>query len=220
MRIHTVIVSGGNIQEDFALFFLKRNTYDRLIGVDKGLEFLYRHQILPTHIVGDFDSVDTEVISWYREHNTEIEIRTFDPVKDSTDTQIAVELALELGSTEITILGGMGSRLDHTIGNVQTMALAMKAGVPCALLDAQNRVRLIREPLTIKKEEQYGRYVSLLPLTTTVEEVSLKGFKYPLTNHTFTSTESAGLGVSNEIVDREAHITFSQGVLMLIESRD
>lgn len=219
MSIHTVIVSGGNIQEDFALSFLKEQTYQELIGVDNGLSFLYRHQICPTRIVGDFDTIDPQIVDWYREH-TDIEIRAFNPVKDATDTQIAVELALELKSDRITVLGGMGSRLDHTIGNVQTMMLALDAGAECELLDMQNRVRLIREPKVIKRAEQYGNYVSLLPLTTVVDGVNLIGFKYPLTNCTFTSTGSAGFGVSNEIVEEEGRIELSSGVFILIESKD
>ena len=194
--MHTVIVSGGNIQEDFALSFLREQPFQELIAVDRGLELLYSQGICPTRIVGDFDSVEQKVFCWYQEQ-TEIEIRKFDPVKDATDTQIALELALELGSTSITILGGMGSRLDHTLGNVQTMMLAL-----------------------IKKEEQYGSYVSLLPLTSVVEGVNLIGFKYPLTNHTFTSTGSAGFGVSNEIVAKVGRIELSTGVFILIEARD
>ncbi|MCI8418653.1 MAG: thiamine diphosphokinase [Lachnospiraceae bacterium] len=217
--MHTVIVSGGNIQEDFALSFLREQPFQELIAVDRGLELLYSQGICPTRIVGDFDSVEQKVFCWYQEQ-TEIEIRKFDPVKDATDTQIALELALELGSTSITILGGMGSRLDHTLGNVQTMMLALNAGVDCCLLDEKNRVRLIRESMTIKKEEQYGSYVSLLPLTSVVEGVNLIGFKYPLTNHTFTSTGSAGFGVSNEIVAKVGRIELSTGVFILIEARD
>lgn len=217
--MHTVIVSGGNIQEDFALSFLKEVPWDKLIAADRGLEFLWGRGIMPTHIVGDFDSNDPTVLERYR-GCPEIQIRTFNPVKDATDTQIAVELALELGSAKITILGGMGSRLDHTLGNVQTLALALEAGVECELLDEKNRVRLIQTPLTIKREEQYGDYISLLPLTSVVKGVNLIGFKYPLTNHTFTSAGSAGFGVSNEILGEEGRIELSEGIFILIEARD
>lgn len=219
MSGHTIIVSGGSIQEEFALRFLRAAPYEELIGVDNGLAFLYRNQIRPTRIVGDFDTADPGTVAWYKSQK-DIEVHTFNPVKDATDTQIALELALAIGSTSITILGGTGSRLDHTLGNIQTMALALEAGVNCQMLDEKNRIRLIREPVTIKREEQYGEFVSLLPLTTEAKGVSLRGFKYPLTDYTFTSTGSAGLGVSNEITEEEGHIMFTGGVLILIEARD
>ena len=106
------------------------------------------------------------------------------------------------------------------LGNIQSMMLARDAGVDCILLDEYNRIRLISEDTIIKKNQQYGRFVSLIPLTSTVEGVDLIGFKYPLHNHTFTSTGSAGLGVSNEVVEEEAVIHMKSGILVLIESLD
>lgn len=215
----TIIVSGGKIESDFALSFLKTTAFDYLIGVDNGLKFLHDNQILPTHIVGDFDTAKPELVAFYRA-KPKIEIRTFNPVKDSTDTQIAIELALELRSSSIVILGGTGTRLDHVLGNIQSLMLAKKAGAQCLLLDAHNRIRLIGEETILRKEEQFGTYISLLPLTTEVTGVDLIGFKYPLTDHTFTSTGSAGFGVSNEIVEEEARIRMKEGIFVMIESRD
>jgi len=217
--MRTLIVSGGNINQDFALAFYQKEKYDRIIGVDNGLKFLRRAGIKPTHIVGDFDTAAPELVAYYRAM-PEIEIRTFNPVKDSTDTQIAIELALELGSDSIVILGGTGSRLDHVLGNIHSLMLAKKAGVDCEILDEHNRIRLISENTTLKMAEQYGDYVSLIPLTSVVDGVDLIGFKYPLKNHTFTSTGSAGLGVSNEIIEEEAHICLKSGIFILIESGD
>ena len=215
----TVIISGGRIERDFALSFLKNEIFDQIIAVDNGLKFLYENQIRPTWIVGDFDPAAPELVEYYQTQ-TDIPIRRFNPVKDSTDSQIAIELALELGSSEITILGGTGTRLDHVLGNIQSLMLARKKGVSCIILDAYNRIRLMDGVVHLKKSEQYGKYVSLLPLTTEVTGVELRGFKYELTDYTFTSTGSAGLGVSNEITAEVAEIRIKTGIFVLIESRD
>ena len=215
----TVIISGGRIDRDFALSFLKQEAFDQNIAVDNGLKFLYENGIKPTWIVGDFDTAAPELVAYYRTE-TEIPIRQFNPVKDATDSQIAIELALELGSGEITILGGTGTRLDHVLGNIQSLMLAKKKGVSCVILDEYNRIRLVDGTLQLKKEEQYGRYVSLLPLTTEVTGVELTGVKYPLSDYTFTSTGSAGLGVSNEITAETAEIRVKSGIFILIESSD
>ena len=215
----TVIISGGRIERDFALPFLKNEIFDQIIAVDNGLKFLYENQIRPTWIVGDFDTAAPELVEYYQTQ-TDIPIRRFNPVKDSTDSQIAIELALELGSSEITILGGTGTRLDHVLGNIQSLMLARKKGVSCIILDAYNRIRLMDGVVHLKKSEQYGKYVSLLPLTTEVTGVELRGFKYELTDYTFTSTGSAGLGVSNEITAEVAEIRIKTGIFVLIESRD
>ena len=215
----TVIISGGRIERDFALSFLKNEIFDQIIAVDNGLKFLYENQIRPTWIVGDFDTAAQELVEYYQTQ-TDIPIRRFNTVKDSTDSQIAIELALELGSSEITILGGTGTRLDHVLGNIQSLMLARKKGVSCIILDAYNRIRLMDGVVHLKKSEQYGKYVSLLPLTTEVTGVELRGFKYELTDYTFTSTGSAGLGVSNEITAEIAEIRIKTGIFVLIESRD
>ena len=217
--MRTVIISGGRIERDFALSFLENETFEQFIAVDNGLRFCYDNQIKPTWIVGDFDTAAPELVDYYQTQ-TDIPIRRFNPVTDSTDSQIAIELALELGSSEITLLGGTGTRMDHVLGNIQSLMLAKKKGVSCVILDEYNRIQLIDGETRLKKSEQYGKYVSLLPLTTEVTGVDLTGFKFNLTGHTFTSTGSAGLGVSNEIIEDTAEIRVKSGIFVLIESRD
>ena len=217
--MRTVIISGGRIERDLALSFLENETFEQFIAVDNGLRFCYDNQIKPTWIVGDFDTAAPELVEYYQTQ-TDIPIRRFNPVKDSTDSQIAIELALELGSSEITLLGGTGTRMDHVLGNIQSLMLAKKKGVSCVILDEYNRIQLIDGETRLKKSEQYGKYVSLLPLTTEVTGVDLTGFKFNLTGHTFTSTGSAGLGVSNEIIEDTAEIRVKSGIFVLIESRD
>ncbi len=216
--MNTLIISGGNIETDFALNTLK-SSWEHVIGVDGGVAFCYRHGILPTRIVGDFDTLDPEILAWYRER-TGVGIRVYDPVKDATDTQIAVELAMELGSSHITILGGTGTRLDHVLGNIQTLYLPFAKGVDCQILDSHNRVRLIKEKYVLKKEEQHGTYFSLIPLTTDVYGVTLRGAGYPLNGHHFTVCGTGSLGVSNEITEDKVEITMDRGILVLIESKD
>ena len=213
--MRTVIISGGRIERDFALSFLENETFEQFIAVDNGLRFCYDNQIKPTWIVGDFDTAAPELVEYYQTQ-TDIPIRRFNPVKDSTDSQIAIELALDLGSSEITLLGGTGTRMDHVLGNIQSLMLAKKKGVSCVILDEYNRIQLIDGETRLKKSEQYGKYVSLLPLTTEVTGVDLTGFKFNLTGHTFTSTGSAGLGVSNEIIEDTAEIRVKSGIFVLI----
>jgi len=213
-----LIISGGNIEVDFALKILKEK-FDKIIAVDGGAKFCYEYQIFPTFLVGDFDTLEPQILNWYKE-NTKTEIREFQPEKDATDTQIAVELAISLGSTQITILGGTGSRMDHVLGNIQTMYLALQKGIKCQMLDPCNRIQLIQNDCKIRREEQYGDYFSLIPLTTEVSGVTLRGVKYPLDHHCFTVLGSAGFGVSNEIVEEQAEILISDGVLILIEAKE
>lgn len=216
--MNTLIISGGNIDIDFALKIVEES-YDHTIAVDKGLAFCHEHGITPTKIVGDFDTLDTRILGWYKEQG-KIEIREFNPVKDATDTQIAVELAIELGSSSITILGGTGTRIDHVLGNIQTLYLPLEKDIPCCILDRYNRIRLIKDCCIIQKKDQYGTYFSLIPLTTDVYGVTLKGAKYPLDRHHFTVLGTGSFGVSNEIAEEQVEILMESGIMILVESKD
>lgn len=91
-------------------------------------------------------------------------------------------------------------------------------GVEAYIVDSQNLICLIEKEIILKKKEQFGKYVSLLPFTDTVEGITLEGFKYPLYGYTMKKGESTG--VSNEIVDVEAKVTLRSGILLMIQSRD
>ena len=187
--------------------------------MDGALKFCKEQNIVPTRIVGDFDTLDPEILTWYQTH-TQIEIRQFNPVKDATDTQIAIELAMELGSRKITLIGGTGTRLDHVLGNIQTLYLPFVKGIDCRIVDAHNRIRLVSGELHLKMAEQWGKYVSLIPFTTDVEGVDLIGFKYPLEKFSFTVLGTGSRGVSNEIAEEEAVIRIEKGIMILVESKD
>lgn len=89
-----VIVSGGELEESFVLSELETLDSQFIIGVDKGMEFLYHHKILPSYIVGDFDSVDQKIGDYYC-NETKVPIREFNPVK-MHQIQNAIRLAMTL----------------------------------------------------------------------------------------------------------------------------
>ena len=107
----TLIVTGGEISRNFVKKHLKYSKYDIIIAVDKGLEILDILNIKPNYIVGDFDSIDRNVLKKYEKTN--INIIKLNPEKDLTDTHSAINLAIEIKSENITILGAIGTRLDQ-----------------------------------------------------------------------------------------------------------
>lgn len=219
INMKTILILGGEIQKDFALSFYKSESFDRVIAVDGGLVCLDSLGIVPTDIVGDFDTVPYEILAKYQ-NRRDVCIRRYDPEKDATDSQIAMELAISSGSSEIYILGATGTRLDHTLGNIHLLALPLNAGIPCFIVDPHNRIRLIQEETMLIKKRQYGTYVSLLPFTSLVEGITLKGFKYPLTNYRMDINANYTLGISNELSAEKAVISLASGILILMETKD
>ena len=144
-----------------------------------------------------------------------IEWKVLRPEKDDTDTESAVQTAAELGAEEIHIVGGTGSRLDHMLANVYLLGLLREEGISAYLVDAHNRVQVIDQRTVIKRETQYGKYVSLLPFMGAVEGITLKGMKYPLEDYTLDHCHS--IGISNEITGEQAEIELRTGRLVVIE---
>ena len=67
--------------------------------------------------------------------------------------------------------------------------------------------------------EMWGRYCSFIPLTSAVENVTLKGFKYPLTGGRFVAGGGGALvGISNEVENNTATIETGKGILIVAES--
>lgn len=217
MSKRIVIVSGGKLEEEFVLSLLTKEENQNIIGVDKGMEFLYRHQIMPSYIVGDFDSVSREIGDYYR-NETNVPIREYNPVKDASDTEIAIRLAMTLGGRELLVLGATGGRIDHLWANVQSLMIPFKAGVDARILDEQNRIRLIHGDVTLKKSEAYGPYFSVFPLGEVIYGFNISGAKYPLEDHILTPYDS--LCVSNQFEEEEVTISAPGGTVILMETRD
>ncbi len=213
-----LIVTGGKIDLDFALAFLNDNKFDCVIAADKGMELLSRVNIIPDYLVGDFDSVSEDVLD--RARNNTGKVIKFNPVKDFTDTEAAVRLAIELNATEIIILGATGSRLDHVLANISTLMIAFHEDIQAYILDEYNKIRLISKNTEIKRTEAYSDTISLIPYTDSVEGITLTGFYYPLENKTFSRFAEPSLGISNKLIGDKGVIELKSGILIMIEARD
>lgn len=239
----TIIVSGGDIQSDFALYFLKKNIEKagreniRLIAADRGLEFFLDYLILPDVVIGDFDSLSEDgknflemqsedipyggMLEWklQKGEGKVVEVVRLRPEKDDSDTQSAMNYAIQNGAKEIVILGVTGNRVDHLMANFGLLILAQKQGAEVALADRYNYMKLISSGTILKKSEQFGKYVSFFPLGGDVTGLTLEGFKYPLDKYHLTTADS-GLTVSNEISEEYAKVTYESGTLLMIMSQD
>ncbi len=217
--MQALIISGGHLEDGFAASYIENYDFGLTIAVDSGMSFFYRQGWVPDYIVGDFDSVKPEILQSFLElKEDKPKVLQFQPEKDETDTEIAIRTAIGQGCGAIHILGATGSRLDHVLGNIHLLGMAMERGVEVIMADPNNRIRMVREGLVLKKGGQYGKYVSLLPFTPQVTGLTLTGFKYPLDQYTLECYHS--LGVSNEITGEQAEISFRDGVLLVIESKD
>ena len=212
-----LIVSGGSLNKEFVTKVVGQGKYDRILAADSGMNALYAAAVTPDIIIGDFDSADEKILRFFQQ-NKAIDFCTLNPEKDDTDTEFAIRESIRRGADSITIIGGTGTRLDHVLGNISLLGIGLEEQVSMELLDEHNRIRMIQDALTLEKETQYGKYVSLIPYGGDVQGITLRGFKYLLSDYTMGGFNS--LGISNEIVDNRAEIRFRSGILLVIESKD
>ncbi|HCA68927.1 MAG TPA: thiamine diphosphokinase [Lachnospiraceae bacterium] len=216
MNHKVLIITGGSIDEAFLKNCVENNKYTEIIAVDHGLMAADRLNLPLNHIVGDFDSVSEHILQKYKD--SIVPIKTFPMEKDKTDTQIAIEMALSHKAASIHLIGATGSRLDHTLANLHLLLLPLEKQVPACILDTNNKIYLKRESFTLQRKKQHGTYVSFLPFHSDVYGLTLEGFKYPLDRIHLAAGES--LCISNEIVEEEAIVSFTKGILAVFETKD
>ena len=209
-----VIFAGAKISDyTFCESYLKNA--DFIVCCDGGLNHAKVLGLTPDAIVGDFDSVSPAVLEYYETKG--IPIHQFPTKKDETDMQLGIRLALEKGATDLILLGGIGSRFDHTLANAHLLLDLLKKGVRAKLVNENNCVELVDGPVTI--HGKVGDLVSTIPLSMMVKGITLTGFEYPLTNRDL-ALDDKMLAVSNVLAKEEGEIHFTEGYLFVIRSKD
>ncbi|AJD90955.1 hypothetical protein JMA_16380 [Jeotgalibacillus malaysiensis] len=208
------LVGGGPINEEW---FDQLEKDGQWIGIDRGAAFLLRKGLTVSHAFGDFDSVTAEEFKMIQKDIAHVHKEQ--PEKDMTDMEIALNWAL--GQKEpIKMIGVTGGRQDHFFGNIQLLLseTALNHTEQITIENENNQMSChLPGNFTVLKEDKYP-YLSFIPFTKDVRGLTLSGVKYPLDEHHL--TYGMTLTLSNEIVDDFASISFKDGILMMIRSRD
>ena len=211
---HTLIVAGGEVNAKHLSRCLEKNKYDEIIAVDGGLVYLDALNISPDVVVGDFDTVDKSLLDKYAESR----IIVLNPVKDSTDTEEALDYAISKDAKHIDIIGALGGRLDHTIGNLYLLKKAYEQKVSVRILSDNNEVYIISEYAKVYTKGY--KYVSLIQFDGPAKGVTLKGFDYIVDDYDFDTSKTYRLGISNEIHNEYGEVFIKEGYMLVILSKD
>ena len=220
---HCLMITGGPLDLSFAKEFIKDRSYQMVIAADGGFSYCQELGIHPDLLVGDFDTFGREKIRQYLDQS-EYTIDLHQPEKDETDTELAFRHARMQGCTEVDVLGALGGRIDHELSNIHLLVHEKKKGLSVKYYDRNNKIFVldaeIDDGYTFQKDCCYGKYVSFLPMTELVKGITLTGFKYPLMKKDISILQNPSLCVSNEVIEEKAEISFDEGILICIESRD
>lgn len=206
------IYTGGKVYDEFVTERPEKG--DFVIAADIGFLTAKRFGVKVDALLGDFDSLGAPDLAG------EVEQIQLPSEKDDTDTQLAVDLALERGADEMIIIGGAEGRLDHTLSLIAILEkLWERKGKRISAIhtNGKNRVRFLRNSGVILLKEQF-RYFSLIAADKVVKGITLEGCKYPLKNGKIDRTRQ--WAVSNEIVGNCALIEVRHGGVWIIESMD
>lgn len=179
-----------------------------IICADSGWEKCSRLGIKPDLIIGDFDSSAMP--------DAECEIIALDTRKDYTDTFQCVLEALDRGYNDIVILGGIGSRIDHTYSNILSVNYCFEKNIKCALINEKNYLTILSGESILKKGEY--KYFSLFAFFEKCEGLSISGAEYDLDSVELQPYNQ--LTQSNEFKDDEVKISIKKGKIILIFSND
>lgn len=208
-----LLVAGGNAPSKDLLLEEAKNS-DYIIGIDKGIQYLYENNISFDIIVGDFDSINPTVLREVK--GTNKEIYKFPEEKDWTDSQLALEKALELNVEEIVLLGATGSRIDHTWANVGLLYQCLKAGVKASIKDEKNTLFMVDRSTTLEVNKDV--FFSLIAYGGAVEGLSIKNGKYELNNYNLMPHDN--ITISNEFIGKDVVVTFKRGTLLITYTKD
>ncbi len=208
-----VIFAGGSVLDYDALrSYLQECNF--VVCADSGMLHCNRLGLSADLWVGDFDSSDFDSFSKLPAAKN-AQIIKLNPIKDDTDTEFALDRVLEKGYKDILLIGGIGTRLDHSFANILLMEKALDSGAVLTVVNEQNILHFVRDD-TIYLERGKLKYVSVLPIDNVI--VTNSGFVYPLKGEELYRASSRG--ISNEYVNDRASITVDGGAALVIESVD
>lgn len=205
MMKRCVIVGGADIHNYHSIRENLRAD-DYVVFCDSGLKHLEQLQAQPGLIVGDFDS--------HENPRLDVETIVLPCEKDDTDTVYAVKEAVKRGFDDFLLIGVVGARLDHTLGNISILLYLDALGKKGCIIDDYSEMEIVSDKLVFI-DDRYA-YFSLLNLTGCAKGITITGAKYPLNGGEITCEYQ--YGISNEVLPgKVAQVAVSSGKLLLMK---
>jgi thiamine pyrophosphokinase len=185
---------------------------DLLIAADGGADHCLALGRTPDILLGDLDSISPAARAVCRARG--VTTRRLPVDKDATDLELCLDLALEMGGTELALLGALGGRWDMTLANILLAAADKYRPLRIRLADGDTILEILHPPGPHRLLGHPGQTLSLIPLRGDCSGVVLTGLAYPLAGRTIAAGSS--LGVSNRLLGEEGTVSLAGGTLLLL----
>lgn len=211
--MRAVIVSHGEVNDYEYIGNIMRDS-DMVVCADGGAEYPLKCGIIPHAVIGDLDSINQDVLKSLNDKGCIIIKHPRE--KDYTDTQLAIDYAIENGAREIIMVASIGDRLDHTLANIFLLVKLAKKNIYAHLINEKNTIYIVSNSISLKGN--LGDLISLIPLGGNVKGIYTEGLKYKLDDATMEIGDP--LGISNVFINEDINIKIESGYLLVIKSRD
>lgn len=146
-----------------------------VIAADSGLHGAIDLGLHVNVVIGDMDSVDKAVLAAVEANGTTITELPRD--KDSTDAELALLKAVEMGANKIVLITKGGGRLDHELG---VFAVLQNPNLRHCTIEAMwdnSILHLIHGPASVTVTGKVGSNVGLIAAGGPAEGITTSGLK-------------------------------------------
>ncbi|OFV70705.1 MULTISPECIES: thiamine diphosphokinase [Acetobacterium] len=207
-----IFTNGEYKSKDFYETYINKVKADYLICADGGANFARELKLKPNIIIGDMDSITAETSEYYKA----VQLEMYPQKKDETDTELAIMHAIKRGADKVIVLGGLGSRMDHSIANIYLLKRFTDVNIEAEIVNENNQIRLLGK--TTELSFPIGTIVSILPIGENVTGLTITGFEYPISAGEMSVDKP--YGISNVVNKKTQRISFEKGLLMVIVAAD
>ncbi|WP_296645198.1 thiamine diphosphokinase [Romboutsia sp. 13368] len=208
------IILNGEIKDyKYIKSIICKNNYDYIICSDGGANHTYKMNIVPDYIIGDLDSIEENIIKYYKSKNVKFD--KFPTKKDETDTELSIWLANKLNAKKVDLIGALGGRIDHTIANINLLYYIRNKNIIPKIISEKEEVYIaIDEEIIIDGNK--GDTISIIPIKGDAKGITLKNLEYPLENGIMDF--SRPLGISNIMTKSSCNIKVNEGSIIIIKN--
>lgn len=207
----TVIIANGYLPDSSATRRHVRDG-DRIICADGGTTHAVAMGLVPDVVVGDLDSLGPDLRAYLE--TTGVHFEVYPVVKDKTDLELALRLAIAEGADEVILLAALGGRLDQSLANLLLLAQGEWADARVRVIEGDEVAWIVRGGQDTTITGEIGDTLSLIPITYQVTGVCLDGVQWPL--HDATLHLGDTLTVSNTLSAPAAHLQIGTGLAVIV----
>lgn len=173
----TVVIGSGE-QSPLVLQTIAAQRQQHLvICADGGANYAMECGLVPDYLVGDFDSISKDALSWLQ--STAAQIIEYPADKDASDVELAIDLACTLEYRRVVLTSILGLRFDHSFSNLLFLTSKKYRSIDLSICEETVSVSPLREEPTQFSGER-GDTFSIIPLSSVITGLTITGSEWDL----------------------------------------